>query len=809
MQIGAIEHRRGLAARAAAATLLALGALASRPAAADPVPQLIEVIDASETARNVDVLVQFACGARYVGHTPPEGGKAVAVRLRLGADCGLPPGGRWPSERPAVTGNSQVVRAAWLDETMPGEVAVTLVFDKPLTYVLAPVADGRGVRLRLLEVVPRARARVSVSEPAEPIAGFAINLESSRTPFAPEEVAASSTTLGVPTYVSSIDLQGTTWYRLRAGPIAVRRDAEKMLAIAQQRYPHAWLAINDEAQPAPADAAVVPPAAGPATPTDPPLTDAERKSTLDGARAALSARDYPRAVELLTKLTRQPEYPDRARAQEMLGLARERAGQLAHAKAEYAEYLRRYPEGDAAPRVRARLRSLAAASRIGQGGTRDGGADGERQWRFAGTASQMYRWERMSLQAPETSIDRDSLNSLLTYVDLQARYHGERYEMLGRVATSYSKDLLQNGPGDDAWVSSAFLEINDRQLGVAGRLGRQSRNSGGLLGTFDGLYASWQANPWLSMSTAVGFPVESTRNPPMTDRRFLGIAAGFGPFDDAWDVGAYAVAQQYSGEVDRRAIGVEGRYFVPGRTFVGMVDYDVAYHALNSAVFMGSLQLPARWVFGFNLDHRHSPVLTTRNALIGQPVQSFEELQGMYSSEELRQLADDRTPLSDVYSLSLSRPLGDRVQFAFDAYSSRTAATPASGGVPATPEGPLERTLQVQVMANNLVWTNDLLVVSARYQHSDVQTVESLGLWTRLPMGSVWRIGPRLRVDRRETRADLGTELTYSPGLRLDYQRGWSWIEFECAAELGHRDIPTESERSRRYYVGLGYRIAF
>jgi len=47
-------------------------------------------------------------------------------------------------------------------------------------------------------------------------------------------------------------------------------------------------------------------------------------------------------VELLSRLVHQPEYPARAEAQELLGLVRERAGQLAQAKAEYQAYLQRY-----------------------------------------------------------------------------------------------------------------------------------------------------------------------------------------------------------------------------------------------------------------------------------------------------------------------------------------------------------------------------------------------------------------------------------------------------------------------------------
>ena len=65
-------------------------------------------------------------------------------------------------------------------------------------------------------------------------------------------------------------------------------------------------------------------------------------------------------MELLTRLLRQPEYPGRAEAQELIGLVRERAGQLAHAKVEYQEYLRRYPNGAAAARVSSVTRSWDA-----------------------------------------------------------------------------------------------------------------------------------------------------------------------------------------------------------------------------------------------------------------------------------------------------------------------------------------------------------------------------------------------------------------------------------------------------------------
>ena len=106
---------------------------------------------------------------------------------------------------------------------------------------------------------------------------------------------------------------------------------------------------------------------------------------------------------MLTKLLEQPEFPQRAEAQELLGLAHERSGQLAHAKADYEEYLRRYPQGPANERVKKRLRALALATRPSQGGraaetkTRPGSS--------IGGLSQIYRQDSTSFSNDTTSTD--------------------------------------------------------------------------------------------------------------------------------------------------------------------------------------------------------------------------------------------------------------------------------------------------------------------------------------------------------------------------------------------------------------------
>ncbi len=768
---------------------------------------LLDAVDSSDGETHVNVFVQLRCGVRHVGHSPQDRGAAVTVKLRLGADCGPQITTRM-TERAASAGASSIVRGVRIEQMVPGEVELTIDWNGEHSFVIAPTSDAHGIRLRILDVFAGPRAAVTVAPLDELTSGYAINLDSATTTFAPAAIDAAAALLKTPVHVSAVELAGETWYRLRAGPVRARADAQRLLAVAREHFPRAWLGVADE--PA-ATEVILPPEAqlAPTVVSDPALPATELTALTAAARRALTKRDLPRAIELLTKLTRQPEFDGRARAQELLGLTRERSGQLAHAKAEYEEYLRRYPNGDAAGRIRSRLRALAGAHRVARDGTLLGSADAEQSWRIDGGATQMYRWERSELTTAQSSAQRQDQNAIYTGADLIARRRGERFDFVSRLATGYSYDLLADGPGSQTRVSAAFVELNDRVLGLATRLGRQSRNSGGLLGTFDGAFSSYQLRPRLAVNAAVGFPVESTRETPQTDRRFIGVSAEFGPFREKLDVGAFLVKQQLAGQADRQAIGMEARYFVAGRTLLAMVDYDAHYRELNGAVLTGSLQLPARWAVSFSADHRRSPVLTTRNALIGQPVRTLEELLGLFSPEEVEQLARDRTPLSDLFSVSVSRPLGERFQLSFEAYGSRFAATVGSGNVSATPASGLEKTFQLQLTANNLAQANDLWVLSARHQDGALVTSQSLAAAARMPVGGAWRLGPRLRVERRESRIDTADETLYVPTLRLDYQRGRAWLEFEAGAEFGARKLVSDDESSQRLYFGLGYHLNF
>ena len=123
--------------------------------------------------------------------------------------------------------------------------------------------------------------------------------------------------------------------------------------------------------------------------------------------------------------------------------------------------------------------------------------------------------------------------------------------------------------------------------------------------------------------------------------------------------------------MDRRAIGTEVRWFTPGRTVVGLFDYDVEYSVVNMAMLLGTFELPGRYTLTASLDHHKSPYLTTRNALSGQPVESLKELVHMLGEPAVRSLAEDRTADADTISVGVSHPLGTRFQWTADATATR------------------------------------------------------------------------------------------------------------------------------------------
>ncbi len=787
-----------------------------------PPARLIDVIEVDDHDSQVDITVSFACSMRYLTHFPATHGRGLTIELQPLADCALGPLSRILSEIPPLSGARQIVSSVRLDSSGPGRVLLTVELAADEQFVLGQGVDLSGLRIRLLRP-QRTRARMMVGGPIDEVSYFAVNLDSELTPFDPGAVQSARSQLGVPVFVSTTMVDGRKWYRLRAGPFARRQDAEQLLARAVASYPRAWIAIGDDTRTA--GGAAIP--AGLALPpvqrigTDPPLDAPTLQRLLSQAGAALQSRDYNTAIRLLTKLQRQPEFPGRARAQELLGMARERAGQLAQAQAEYEEYLRRYPDGAAAEQVALRLRILQAATLPGGGGV--SALRAQRAWQVTGGVAQMFRYDssRTASSAQPgaavgttavTPAQTENEDALYTDVDLLARRHGDTTDWITRLSAGYIREFgssaFSNGAfGNSARVSLASVEWVDRAHGVLAQVGRQVRNDDGILGTFDGLFASYQWRPAWAIDVAAGYPVELTTSSPQTRHRFESLALALTPPGAHWDGSLFATMQTLDGLRDRQAVGLQGRYLASRASLVALADYDTSFHSLNAAMLLGTLQLPARWSLSFDAERRNSPVFATENALIGQPFTSLLQLEQMFTPAQIHQLARDRTPATDALDLTVTRPLGERFELAVTAAADRTAATIASGGVEALPASGLETSYQGQLYGSSLWSVGDFNVLTVTYSKTEIGRIESVGASTRLPVFGPWRIGPGLALDRSRIAGDNSTATTVDPSVLVDYQRGLALVELQFGGEIGRQSTVLMSQRTQRYYASLAYRI--
>jgi tetratricopeptide (TPR) repeat protein len=781
--------------------------------------RILDDADVAETPARYDLTVRFACRVRYVSHTPVDEGVELRVRLSLGSDCGAP----GISTESLITPAPAVVRSIELSPLIATDVELLIRWRLSQQFLVVPTNDQRGLRIRILRSGEAAstQAKVLVGETlsADVTTAYAINLESALAPFSAEAAQQAQTTLNTSVYTSELDIEGVHWYRLRLGPIAVRADAERLLLVAQKNYPRAWLAIADE-EVNEQNLMLEPEAAASVAAedtADAKLKDAEADTLWNNANERFRRRDYAPAIELLTKLIVRPSRKYRASAQELLGLAHERSGELAHAQAEYELFLREFPKDRRAARVRKRLNALRTATLPGRRAS-GGNDDEEGTWKLMGGIAQYYRRDDSKLTIDTNTQSLTTQNALLNDFDLTARYRGFDTDTRIRVSAGYNKDFLKNGPGDQLHVSSAFVEWSDRDRGWYGSLGRQNRSGSGSFGTFDGLLASYQWHPHFTSDVTVGMPVDSSHSGLNSKRLFGSMSVNFGTFADSWEPSVYLVNQTLEGRIDRQAVGAELRYFRPGRVFIGFVDYDLHFHVLNSTVLVGTLQLPARWSLNLDIEQRKSPLVTTRNALIGQPVATLDLLATAFNDEQLKQLALDRTPDTSVYSLTASRAIGERLQLTLTAQSVKTGAAlpsdgsainaefPAVEGIPA--DGP-ELIVSAQLLAASVMRSGDINIIGVRQQSGGTVTTTSLGLSSRVPLWGDWRLGPQLRVDRRLFKSDDSTLWLYAPSLRLSLQRPRLQFDLEAGSELSKRDTTASKQDSTRYFYYAGYRWQF
>jgi len=257
-----------------------------------------------------------------------------------------------------------------------------------------------------------------------------------------------------------IQFHHPVFYQVAQGP-----DFESIVIAVSGKRPRAgckpvfpsrlgWDATVSSEGPAPGTSPQSQPAPAPVVrPKDRPggqLTEAELRAvaaSMDEARAAIRKSRFVQAVRLLADVLGKPENEYSTEAQELLGVAYQKNGQLAEARSQYEDYLRRYPSNEGTARVRQRLDGILTAAgepaetlRAARGQSAGPGAEGAKptSWVVSGSASQFYirddsyRTLRDPSLPPDPNEDpedhRVHQNAVLSSFDLIAAMNSDQFK---------------------------------------------------------------------------------------------------------------------------------------------------------------------------------------------------------------------------------------------------------------------------------------------------------------------------------------------------------------------------------------------
>jgi hypothetical protein len=538
----------------------------------------------------------------------------------------------------------------------------------------------------------------------------------------------------------------------------------------------------------------------------PRVSDQRAEEMLKEGRRAMTAGEFDRAVLIFTKVLSHSDGAPAQEALELLGLARERTGQLAHAKAEYEAYLERYPKGESAERVRQRLEALVTARAEAPESRRIEPPESKPlDLTVFGSTYVGYRRQNLYPRGnPVVLAD----SSLFTDLHLEARLRTDNYTLRSQYTGGYRYEFLDGG-SDESRTNSLFVEAEDHPNRLQGFIGRRSMSTAGILGRFDGMRVTYGLGERFTLGAAGGFPVDyGSANTVQTDLAFAGISLDVAEIAENVNAQVYAIGQWDGGRTDRMAVGTEIHYFDQGRFAAVFLDYDVYFQKLNLAQLIGNWQVTPSTLLTTYLAYRLVPALTAQNALQGQAADEVADLRDDFSDGEIKELARDRTASSTTLTFGVNHFLTDRLQLSADFTASEYSGTRASENVDAISGTGFEFSYSSQLIWNDFLRQSGIGILGVRFFDGSENDFLSATLDGRYPITRDLRLNPRLLVNYRMSRS-AGDVFSLIPSLRLDYRIWKMSFDAEVGGEWLLPMSNSGTERRLGYSISVGLRYDY
>ena len=572
--------------------------------------------------------------------------------------------------------------------------------------------------------------------------------------------------------------------------------------------------------------AVVPTDIAPA-PTTPDAAGADNTAAaaalLQAAQEALGRQDTNAAIDTLSRLLDLPPNPSTRTAQALIGQARQQAGDAARARSEFELFLRLYPEGPDADRVRTALAALTApaanAAKVRQVAPTTTLSGSVSSFYYGGQSKMRTREFQDSVLSglPELVTDATLAASdqkqLVTGADVNWRHRDADVDQRFVFRDTYTRDGLRPEKSINK-LSALYFEQRSFSNGTTFRVGRQSPLGGGVLGRFDGAQASYAFQPKWKASVVAGVPTDTLLE---SKRHFYGGSVEADALLPGLGGSFYGIQQVVDGVVDRRAVGSEMRYFDGGLSATGQLDYDLVLKGLNIVSVQTTWQRADGSVVNALYDRRTTPMLMLGNALffsdpnITTRPTRLADLLANQSLQALRGQVKNTTAMATQASVGMTTPITPRWQMGADVrYTNVGAIAPVAdilpNGLPST--GDLW-SLGLQAIGTNLYSQRDTHVLIANILTGPTFKGQLLSYNNSSQITPTWLLEPSLKLYHQADNTGVATT-RWSPGLRLSWRvHQQVTLETELSTENSRTTGPNRNESSNRIFYYLGGRADF
>ncbi|HET8870858.1 MAG TPA: tetratricopeptide repeat protein, partial [Aquabacterium sp.] len=696
----------------------------------------------------------------------------------------------------------------------------------------------------VLEGLGSAVKAAHVSKPlAKTPSRFAIALIRSADPKVEIDVPIPQSMQAYQVFTTKRLVDGKWFYEMDLGYFDTQADAEQAL---QQlgRFPQATIVklTNDQAGE---------PVQGTAEPQSNAASKADAAAETNASELMLAARQayeqqrWDDAATILNAILNAPTSAVSAEAQELLGRTRLAQGEVGKAEAEFESYLKQYPTGPGSDRVRAALASLPRVSDTAPVAVQEAPKKPDGKPTVTASISQYYYGGKSTVEsqavrdtdgtllspdqvnqrstAPISSVDQQLLS---TNMDMTWRSRDTERDVKFVMRDQYDYNLIDQSKlrGKSRHrnrLTAAYIDYQSLSSGLRGRLGRQSAMWGGE-GRYDGANVSYTFRPKWKASIAAGVPTDALAD---SSRQFMGVSLDADALTPNIGASVFALQRMIDGEVDRRTVGMDLRYFTQNSSLMGSTDYDVLFKKLNVASLQGMYLGEGNTTVNVLFERRSLAQASLGQTLffqfnelatLGLLPQTIDDLKrNGYTVAQLRELVRMNTSYSTHGMVSVTTPVTTQWQWGIDLHLNRIGAIAPNPVLPdGQPDSGQQRTVGLQAIGTNLYSGRDTSVFAGSVMNSGLVKFRQFSYNNMTALGESWQVEPALRWQRsiaKEVVSGWDIKTTaWGPGLKVSYKpRPAITLESNLNVDYTVTEGVTNNDRSTRFTYFLGYRYFY